>query len=123
MASLNLNAMSAAALIGLRSDIDKVLEGKIAAERKSLQAELDKLDQYGAVKAGKRRVHPLRGGKVAAKYKGPGGETWSGRGLKPKWLASLLAEGHTVEEFAISGARGAKAGKVAKKRVGRAKKK
>jgi len=38
---------------------------------------------------------------VAAKYKGPNGETWSGRGLTPRWLASLLEQGRTKEEFAI----------------------
>ena len=34
------------------------------------------------------------GSKVAAKYKDPAtGNTWSGRGLKPKWLTAALAEG------------------------------
>jgi DNA-binding protein H-NS len=38
---------------------------------------------------------------VAAKYRGPNGETWSGRGLMPRWLAALVAQGRTKEEFAI----------------------
>jgi DNA-binding protein H-NS len=38
---------------------------------------------------------------VAAKYRGPNGETWSGRGLTPRWLTLLLAQGQTKEEFAI----------------------
>ena len=38
---------------------------------------------------------------VAAKYLGPNGETWSGRGLTPRWLAALVAQGQTKEEFAI----------------------
>ena len=40
-------------------------------------------------------------GTVAAKYSGPNGETWSGRGLMPRWLAALVAQGRTKEEFAI----------------------
>jgi DNA-binding protein H-NS len=46
---------------------------------------------------------PLKntGATVAPKYRGPAGETWSGRGLTPRWLASLLAQGKTKEEFAI----------------------
>lgn len=41
-------------------------------------------------------------GKVAAKYKNPEtGDTWSGRGLKPKWLQAALSEGKKVEDFAI----------------------
>ena len=38
---------------------------------------------------------------VAAKFRGPNGETWSGRGLTPRWLAALLAQGKTKQEFAI----------------------
>jgi DNA-binding protein H-NS len=38
---------------------------------------------------------------VAAKYKGPNGETWSGRGLTPRWLATLIAQGQGKETFAI----------------------
>lgn len=38
---------------------------------------------------------------VAPKYRGPNGEVWSGRGLTPKWLAALIAEGKQKEQFAI----------------------
>lgn len=38
---------------------------------------------------------------VAAKYRGPNGETWSGRGLMPRWLTALLAQGQVKEDFAI----------------------
>ncbi|MEN9437922.1 MAG: hypothetical protein RIR09_2577 [Pseudomonadota bacterium] len=38
---------------------------------------------------------------VAAKFRGPNGETWSGRGLTPRWLASLVAQGQAKESFAI----------------------
>ena len=40
---------------------------------------------------------------VAAKYRGPNGETWSGRGLTPRWLAGLVAQGRKKEDFAITG--------------------
>ena len=50
-----------------------------------------------AKKTGKKTGSP-----VAAKYRGPNGETWSGRGLMPRWLATLVAQGRTKEEFAIS---------------------
>lgn len=38
---------------------------------------------------------------VEAKYRGPNGETWSGRGLMPRWMASLVAQGQKREDFAI----------------------
>jgi DNA-binding protein H-NS len=43
------------------------------------------------------------GSVVAAKYKGPNGETWSGRGLTPRWLSALIAQGQNKESFAIAG--------------------
>ena len=48
-----------------------------------------------------KAAKPARGTTVAAKYRGPNGESWSGRGLTPKWLAALVAAGKTKEEFAI----------------------
>ena len=40
--------------------------------------------------------------RVAAKYRNPAtGETWSGRGLKPKWLSAALAGGASLDQFAL----------------------
>lgn len=40
--------------------------------------------------------------KVAAKYRNAAtGESWSGRGIMPKWLERSLAEGKTREDFAV----------------------
>jgi DNA-binding protein H-NS len=42
------------------------------------------------------------GGKVAAKYRNQEtGETWSGRGLQPKWLKAALATGKQLSDFAV----------------------
>lgn len=42
------------------------------------------------------------GKKVAPKYRDPkSGATWTGRGLKPKWLMSALATGSAIDDFAI----------------------
>lgn len=38
---------------------------------------------------------------VAAKYRGPNGETWSGRGLMPRWLSALVTQGQVKESFLI----------------------
>ncbi len=42
-------------------------------------------------------------GPVAAKYRGPNGEVWSGRGLTPRWLTALSINGKTKQDFAIKG--------------------
>ena len=38
---------------------------------------------------------------VQPKYRGPNGETWTGRGLPPRWLAALIAAGAAKESFLI----------------------
>ena len=38
---------------------------------------------------------------IATKFRGPNGESWSGRGLTPRWLVALLAQGRTKDEFAV----------------------
>ena len=40
--------------------------------------------------------------KVPAKYRDSStGETWSGRGLQPRWLKAALAAGRKLDEFAL----------------------
>jgi len=42
------------------------------------------------------------GGKVPAKYRDPAtGQTWSGRGLHPKWLRQALEAGAKLTDFAL----------------------
>jgi DNA-binding protein H-NS len=41
---------------------------------------------------------------VAPKFQGPNGESWSGRGLTPRWLSALIAQGRAREEFAVKAA-------------------
>jgi DNA-binding protein H-NS len=66
--------------------------GKVGRGRPAASAKAPK-----APKAAKKAGTP-----VAAKYRGPNGETWSGRGLTPKWLASLVAQGQSKDAFLIA---------------------
>lgn len=54
---------------------------------------------------GKSRVRKVATSKVGTpapiKFRGPNGETWSGRGLMPRWLAAQVAAGKTKESFAV----------------------
>ena len=55
-------------------------------------------------RTGTRGASKLKSGdtkKVAAKYRDKTGNSWSGRGLKPKWLQAAIASGKKIEEFAL----------------------
>ncbi len=54
-----------------------------------------------AGKVAKVRKSKAAGVPVAAKFRGPNGETWSGRGLTPKWLSALVAQGRSKSDFAV----------------------
>lgn len=86
-------------MIELRNAIDAGLKERIAAERKNLQSKLSQLENVESGSGQKRGV--AKGTKVAPKYRGPGGETWAGRGARPKWLSQLTKKGRKVEEFLI----------------------
>lgn len=57
----------------------------------------------GAESLSARAKGPKAGGTVAPKYRNAAsGETWSGRGLQPKWMKVALANGAKVEDFLIA---------------------
>jgi len=61
-----------------------------------------KLARLGSEIAPSRgRGSALKGKKVAAKYRDRAGNTWAGRGAKPRWLVTAIKEGKKLEDFAI----------------------
>jgi len=110
MPALNLKSMDVDALLSLRAEVDRRLQQK----RGELEAQLSRLGAGGA----RGRRSPMKGRKVAAKYRSPEGETWAGRGARPRWLAALLKQGHKLEEFAIGKSASARK-RVLAKRSGR----
>ncbi|WP_157268052.1 H-NS histone family protein [Azohydromonas aeria] len=51
---------------------------------------------------GKKGESGGKTGTVAPKYRDPAsGKTWTGRGLKPKWVTEALESGKTLDDLAI----------------------
>ena len=49
----------------------------------------------------RKAVGAKSGNPAPIKYRGPNGETWTGRGLMPRWLAALVEAGQAKETFAV----------------------
>lgn len=81
---------------------EEEVKGALLAEfrERALQAGLT-LEALFPSGSGGRRRRSDAGQPLTPKYRGPHGETWSGRGRQPNWLASLEATGHDKEEFRI----------------------
>jgi DNA-binding protein H-NS len=103
-----------AALDKQAADLEKQLQDARRAERASVIAQIKSLlTEHGltvadlGLKAGGAKA-PGTGGnasagrKVAPKYRNAvTGETWTGRGLQPKWVQAAVASGKKLEDFAI----------------------
>jgi DNA-binding protein H-NS len=98
MAKINLTGMNVADLISLRKQIDK----RLLEHRAELEKQLDALIGQAKRKA-VRTGSSLRGRKVPPKYRSPSGETWAGRGAKPKWMVEALKKGKKMDDFLIDG--------------------
>jgi DNA-binding protein H-NS len=94
----SLKGMNVQALMKLRKQIDQ----RLVELRAELEKQLDAL--IGQPK--RKSSSSLRGRKVPPKYKSPSGDTWAGRGQRPKWLVAALKKGKKVEDFLIKGRRG-----------------
>ena len=96
-----LTTLSNEALCKLRDEIGTLLKSRAD----DLQRELNRLTggtvaQGGLANGEQRPPRPTR--KVAPKYRGPNGETWSGRGLKPRWLTAEIDSGKQLADFLIA---------------------
>ena len=100
MARVSLSGMTIEALMDLRKRVDEMLH----EHRAKLQQQLERMGAF-AVVTGRRVVRGggsvLKGRKVAPKYRGPSGETWAGRGAKPRWLVAAIKGGKKLDDFLI----------------------
>ena len=93
----SLDSLSNQALCKLRDEIAEELKSRA----EGLQKEIDQLVGPTSSASSEHRRGPRKGHKVAPKYKGPHGETWSGRGLKPRWLTIAMRQGKQPNDFLI----------------------
>ena len=95
MAKTNLGSMSVEQLLQLRDDVGKELNRKTVV----LRSQLARLG--GEIASSRGRGGSLRGKKVPPKYRDRAGNTWAGRGARPRWLVAAIKEGKKLEDFAI----------------------
>jgi DNA-binding protein H-NS len=98
----NLAGFDFQSLMDLREEVESALSGY----RSTLEEQLASIGGSVAAFGGKvvrgMRGSAMKGRKVAAKYKGPEGELWAGRGATPRWLVAAMKDsGKKREDFLI----------------------
>ena len=100
MAKLNLSRMDFESLVNLRQQVEERLHDLRATIEKQLEALGGSIASLGGVRSG--RGSTLKGKKVPPKYRGASGETWAGRGARPRWLVAAIKGGKKLEDFLIN---------------------
>ena len=99
-------------LIAQKEELDRQIEQTKTRERsQAIEKVRALMNEYGLSAADlgtrstpKSSARPKAGGgaKVAAKYRNAStGESWSGRGLQPRWLKAAIAGGRKIGDFAV----------------------
>ena len=88
MPKVSLSGMTVEALMDLRRRVDEMLDKR----RAELQKQLERMDPLVGGRGG-QRGSALKGRKVPPKYRSTSGETWAGRGARPRWLVDAIKGG------------------------------
>ena len=97
MAKINLSGMTVEALMDLRRRVDEMLH----QHRAKLEKQLERIAVFGGARVVRGGGSVLKGRKVPPKYSGPSGETWAGRGARPRWLVAAIKRGKKLDDFLI----------------------
>src|SRR6516164_3253568 len=101
MPNVNLSRMPVEALMDLRKRIDKTLFERRAVIQKQLEGMGRAIAVVGDARVVRGDGSALKGRKVPPKYRGPSGETWAGRGARPRWLVAAIKGGKKLDDFLI----------------------
>src|SRR3979411_2200084 len=99
MAKASLSKLDVDALLKLRGDVDR----QLSSRGRELEEQLSRLgmQQAGLGKGRRRDTSPMRGRKVAVKYRDKSGNTWAGRGAQPRWLTAAIKAGAKRDDFLV----------------------
>ena len=99
MTKVNLSGMTVEALMDLRKRVDETLSER----RADIEQQLARMNRAVVGDTGVVRGSGsvLKGRKVPRKYRSPSGDTWAGRGAKPRWLVAAIKGGKRLDDFLI----------------------
>jgi len=97
MPKVSLSGMTVEELMDLQRRVDESLHRR----RAELEKQLERIAVVGGARVARGGGSALKGRKVPPKYRGPSGQTWAGRGAKPRWLVAAIKSGKKLDDFLI----------------------
>lgn len=95
----NFAAMSVDALWRLHEEMRTVLAAKLAAQQQEIDVRLRDLTEFPASRPS---APPLPATEPSYRNPKRPSQTWSGKGLRPRWVIFHIAEGGTLEELLVA---------------------
>ncbi len=93
----NLSRMNIESLMDLRDQVDQ----RLREHRAEIEQQLERIAVVGGTRVVRGGGSVLKGRKVPPKYRNPSGETWTGRGARPRWLVAAIKGGKKLDDFLI----------------------
>jgi DNA-binding protein H-NS len=105
----DLSNLSSKELADVIANAQKALAEKQRTERKAVLTQIQALAASIGVtvtiqqERGEAKANSRKGSKVAIKYRNPNdvSQTWTGRGVTPRWLKALVDSGRSISEFQV----------------------
>lgn len=96
-------------LLAQRAQLEQEIHSLQSAERGKVISQIRQLmGEFGLTmadvsgKGSQPKISTVKGSTAHVKYRNhASGETWSGRGLQPRWLKAALAEGKSLTDFSV----------------------
>jgi len=82
-------------------DLRKRVDETLHQRRAELQKQLERFAGVGRARIVRGGGSVLKGKKVSPKYRSPSGETWAGRGARPRWFVAAIKGGKKLDDFLI----------------------
>jgi DNA-binding protein H-NS len=112
MAKIDLKSLSLKDLKALKQRVEKAIErhdkkakadalSAIKAKAKEMGFSLDELTHGRAPKPAKKAKKPSKAAIVSYRDPANAGNTWGGRGPRPKWLRDALDAGKSLDDFKV----------------------
>jgi DNA-binding protein H-NS len=105
--SENITSLSERELADLIAKAAKELDSKREGKRRETIAKIRKLaasiGMQVEIHEADNKSASKRGAPIPVKYRDASNpkHVWTGRGIKPRWLAALLEQGRSIEEFRV----------------------
>jgi DNA-binding protein H-NS len=89
------------ALFAQKAELERQILDKQRADKAAAIVRVKELMAQFGLTAADLMLKAAAKSKVSIKYRDASGNTWTGRGIKPRWLSAAIASGKSLDDFLV----------------------